>query len=281
MKPLHEDQIHSPAFQKISDFIWSANKSEEYILSVIRDINPNLKVINKHSPPLKGVLFVGMNQLIEDVFDQISREGSYIIICAPQDRSFTEAFYKRKPKSVKHIYTTNCQVKADDVTAIPMGIATITGECQTLKQVAQEEVKKAETLVFVRYNVNNSGYTEERKASLPILKSKSFCKVVEEQIPQDEFLREIKAHKFTMALKGQGKDAARQWEAVTLGSIPILTDCIEMRFFEDMPVVYCPNDVNNLTEEYLENQKVGTNTDKIRFSYWESHIKKMRDDLRI
>ena len=273
---LYEDQIHSPAFQKISDYIWSPNLDDVYVQSVIREHNPNLVPCNKHSPPKDGIIFVGMTQLIEDVLTQVPKEGTFIIIHRPSDRSFTEAHYQLKPPSVKHIYTVDCAVNKDDVTAIPFGNASIDGNDNIIGTI--DHVVPAKTRVFVRYNVNNSGYTQERIDSIPILQSKPFCKVITEQIPADEFYREIKSHQFTMSLKGCGMDGARTYSAMTLGSIPIVTESIEMRHFMDMPMAYCPP-WKDFTEEWLDQQvelMKDKSTERMRMSYWRDQIKLMR-----
>lgn len=283
---LYQDQINSPSFMDISDYIWSDRIGDEYIQSVYK--KHNLQIVNKDIKPKKsGVLFLGMGQIIEDIFDKIKSwhdSNSYIVVYAPQDRSFTQKMYERKPHQVKHIYTTNCQVKAGDVSAYPIGIASIGSYDYTLDAIGKENVQNAQTKVFVRYNYNNNGYTEERKSSIAPLKYKTdFIKIIENQIPADEFLRNVKAHRFTMSLRGEGADTLRTWMAMSLGSIPIVSDCIEMRFFEDMPLVYCPKDIyNELTEEWLDSIDVsGKSTERVRMSYWKKHVENKRNDLRI
>jgi len=162
MIPLHEDQIHAPAFQKLCTHIWSSQKHDSYIDSVIKEHNPKLKIVYKgEKPPVRsGVINVGLNQLIEDFFDQVNRDVNWIVIHRTNDRSFTENMYKKKPDNIKHIYTVDCQVNKSDVTAIPFGLASIMGEDELIKQIVQEDIPPAKTKVFVRYNVNNSGYTD-------------------------------------------------------------------------------------------------------------------------
>lgn len=282
MKELYDDQIHSPAFQKLCDFIWSPDFNCPYVNSVIKDHNPSLKIFNKDIPPgSKGIIFIGMCQLIEDCFDAIPKEGKYIIIHRTSDRSFTEEMYKKKPPSVKHIYSVDCAVKSSDCTAIPFGLASIMGEDEVIKIIAKEDIRHGSTQIFCRYNVNDSGYTGERIASIPILQRKPFVKVVTKQIPATDFYREIKAHRFTMSLQGCGKDCARTYSAMILGSIPIVTDCTELRHFEDMPLVYCPADITNeLTQAWMDAQDVsGKSTERIRMSYWENEIQNKKREL--
>jgi len=287
MMELVNDQIHDPAFQKLCTHIWSSQKTDEYINSVIRDHNPNLKIVYKSDKVTEktGVIFVGLNQLIEDFFSKVTRETDWIVIHRTNDRSFTEDMYRNKPANVKHIYTVYCAVNYPDVSALPVGFSTIGGEDEIIKSVASEEVEPAKTKIFVRYNYNNSGYTEQRKKSIPVLKTKSFVKVVEDQMPVDEFYRQIKAHQFTMSLKGCGYDACRTWNAIALGSIPIVTDCIEMRHFEDMPIVYCPQHIaDEITPEWLDRMAEsvkGKNTERMRMSYWTSHLANKRQECGI
>lgn len=285
MLPLHEDQIHAPAFQKISDFIWGEEGRCDYELSVIREHNPKLKMVNASNFPKegKGVLFIGMCHLIEEIFQVLPKTGEWIIIHRTNDRSFTKAMYNKKPESVKHIYTVDCQVHELDVSAIPFGVSSILGEDEIIKPIISEPVEPAKTKIFCRYNVNPG--TLHRNESLPILRTKPFVKLIEEQIPVDQFYRECKAHKFTMALAGCGMDASRQWSAILLGSIPIVTDCIEMRHFEDLPMIYCPHNMNDITEEWLSAMSIGTgitekNTMRMRMSYWKKHLENKKRELK-
>jgi hypothetical protein len=280
---LHEDQIHVPGFLKACTHIWSddvsrANKSGvyDYYYNISQEFN--LPLVDFSNLPDKGVIFVGMCHVLEDILKSMPRTGSYIIVHRTNDRPFTQHMYDCKPVSVKHIYTVDCRVHANDVTAIPFGNASINGEDNILKQVAEETIEPAKTKLFCRYNINDS--TPHRAESLSILKRKKFANVILEQIPGDEFYRQVKAHKFTMALAGCGADASRQWAAIQLGSIPIVTDCIEMRFFEDLPLVYCPVNMEDITEEWLSKQDVsGKSTDRMRMSYWLNEINEKKKEL--
>lgn len=279
--PLHEDQIHAPAFQKLCDFIWSPQLHCPYVASVISEHNKNLKTFNKDKPLTSdhGIIYIGLCQLIEDCFDAMPTDGSYIIIHRTNDRSFTEAMYAKKPSSVKYIYTVDCEVNHPDVFAIPIGFNTIDGESQGLKDAAIAPAPTRLDKIFVRYNVNSQ--TIERNASIPVLKSMPYATVIEEQISSEEFFEQLKSHKYTMSLQGCGKDACRTWSAIALGSIPVITDCVEMRHFEDLPVIFVPNDLTTMTIGWLDSQDLsGKSTDRMRMSYWIDHINKHKNKLQ-
>lgn len=284
MIPIHLDQIHNGPFIESCTHIWSddVDRSQksgvwDYYLEISERYNKPL--INKSNLPESGIIFVGMCHLLEEVYQAIDK-GKFIIIHRTNDRPYTAKMYSLKTSNIVHTYTVDCQVKVTDVSAIPFGNASINGHDPFIEQIVKEEVRQADTKLFVRYNVNGS--TPHRNESLNILKSKPFAKVLETQIPQTDFYRECKAHKFTMALAGCGADASRQWSAIQLGSIPIVTDCIEMRHFEDLPLVYCPKNINDITEEWLNAQDVSNkSTERMRASYWINHIKNKRIEYGI
>lgn len=283
MKPLHEDQIHNAPFIEACTHIWSDDVSRsqksgvwDYYVSISKEFNKPL--VDNTNVPSKAIIFIGMCHIIEDVFDRLPKDGTYIIVHRTNDRPYTNVTNERRPSSVKQVYTVDCRGKFRDVTAIPFGNASINGEDKILKGVCKEDKRPVDKRVFVCYNTNPD--TPHRNKSIPAMKAKDFAFVFElswptVQMSGDEFYRNVKAHEFTMALAGCGADASRQWAAIQLGSIPIVTDCPEMRHFEDMPMVFCP-DFDLITNEWL-NEKAkevkGKSTERMRASYWQKHIK--------
>lgn len=290
MTPLYEDQIHAPGFQKVCDYIWSDDVSRQnksgvydYFVAVSKEFNKPL--VDHTNIPNSGVVFVGMCHILEDVLKKLPQNGNYIIVHRTNDRPFTQLMLDVKPNSVKHIYTVDCRVNNSQVSAIPFGNASINGEDLLVKQIASEEPRQTDKLLFLCYNTNPD--TPHRNASIPIMKTKPFAFVYELEYPHkqmagDEFYRNVHSHKYTMALAGCGADASRQWAAIQLGSIPIVTDCVEMRHFKDMPMIFCPEDMNIITEEWLNSQDLsGTSTARMRMSYWENHINEKKKEYGI
>lgn len=278
---LYKDQIHNGPFIEACTHIWSDDVDRtqksgvwEYYLEISKRYNKPL--INKSNLPDSGIIFVGMCHLLEDVYRAIDK-GKFIIIHRTNDRPYTQGMHNLKPSNVLHTYTVDCQVKASDVSAIPFGNASINGADPFIEEIANEPKKEVSTQLFVCYNTNSS--TPHRTESIQVLRNKPFAFVFELDYPKiqmdnKEFYRNVKAHKFTMALAGCGADASRQWSAIQLGSIPIVTDCVEMRHFEDLPLIFCPKNMNELTEDWLNLQDVSNkSTERMRASYWTNHIK--------
>lgn len=288
MKPLHEDQIHNAPFIEMCTHIWSDDVSRSqksgvygYYEAISKEFNKPL--VDYSNFPKSGVIFVGMCHIIETIFQAIPTGGSYIFIHRTNDRQYLPEFDAVKPKSVKHVYTVDCMGTFANVTAIPFGNNSINGEDMVLKQIAEEYIQeKADTKVFARFNVNHDGSTAHRQQAIDYLPKNTFIKFLMNQIPSDEFYREVKKHKYTLALAGCGADASRQWSSIQLGSIPIVSDVPQMRHFEDLPMLYFPKKMEDFTEEWLSLQSVeGKSTDRMRASYWQKHITDKRNEYGI
>ncbi len=290
MKPLHLDQIHNAPFIEACTHIWSDDVSRtqksgvwDYYVAISKEFNKPL--VDHTNIPQSGIIFVGMCHILESVFQALKTSGQYIFIHRTNDRPYTSEMNDCKPTSVKYVYTVDCRGKFNNVSAIPFGNASINGEDNLLKQIAIEPKRETDKKLFVCYNTNPD--TPQRNASIPILRDKHFAFVYELEYPHkqmagDEFYRNVHSHKFTMALAGCGADASRQWAAIQLGSIPIVTDCPEMRHFEDLPLIYCPKDMNEINDGWLDKQSIeGKSTERMRASYWVEHINTKRKEYGI
>lgn len=283
MKPLYEDQIHNSPFIEMCTHIWSDDVSrteKSGVWDYYKEISERFgkPLVDRFTVPKSAVIFVGMCHIIEDIFRFLPSDGNYIFIHRTNDRQYLPEFDAVKPKSVKHVYTVDCLGTFPNVTAIPFGNASINGEDELVKMVAKEPKRKVEKKLFLCYNTNKD--TPHRNESIPIMKGKDFAFVFELNYPAvqmagDEFYRNVHAHEYTMALAGCGADASRQWAAIQLGSIPIVTDCPQMRHFEDLPLVYCPANFDDITDEWLDQKAIevqGKSTERMRASYWKNHI---------
>lgn len=292
MKPLYLDQIHNGPFIQACTHIWSDDVSRrdksgvwEYYQAISKEFNKPL--VDHTNVPQSAVIFIGMCHLIEHVFQALPRNGNYIIIHRTNDRQYLQEFDQVKPPSVKHVYTVDCKGTFNNVTAIPFGNSSINGEDKLVQQIAQEPKRPTDKKLFVCYNTNPD--TPHRNESIPILKQKDFAFVYELEYPHkqmagDEFYRNVHDHPFTMALAGCGADASRQWAAIQLGSVPIVTDCPQMRHFEDLPLIFCPADMNDITDEWLDEQAKtvkGKSTLRMRASYWINDIENARKYFEI
>jgi len=97
----------------------------------------------------------------------------------------------------------------------------------------------------------------------------------------NNYYKDIYNHKFIISPMGNGEDCGRNWQALYLGSIPIIPRHVNIEYYEnDLPfLIY--DDINMLTEDYL-NQKWEEmsnrkyNLEKATLSYWKNKITSAR-----
>lgn len=113
--------------------------------------------------------------------------------------------------------------------------------------------------------------------------------ILDNLIPWNEYIKELEEYKFCLSPPGRGIDCYRTWEALKVGSIPIvLKTCkIMNNMYNDLPVVLI-EDSKELTNEFLETKykEIISNFDnynwsKLNISYWSELILKEKSCLKI
>lgn len=275
-----EEQINSHAFYKFCDYYYSPRADYDWAQSVLKE-NQNMTMFCPGQPMQEktAIIFIGANSLIEEVFQIMPKEGNYIIIIRDTERTFHEDFYRLKPESVKHIYTIECAVNHPDVTAMPFGVASIYGPNYNLERVRLSAILDADRPVFCRMNTNSTERSEARKKVIEQVRDNPLVDLVEFQLEPWAFFRHMKAHPFTLSLQSGGKDTTRTWETLCLGRIPIISDCFELRFFEDMPVAYYPE--GGITKEWIDGIDLKHKSiERAKMSYWRNLILEHRRQLQ-
>lgn len=117
-----------------------------------------------------------------------------------------------------------------------------------------------------------------RKDLLKILEDKPY--VLQENIQlhgrsnmsNDHFYNTISTSKFTLCPRGCGIDTYRIWDAICLGSIPVVEKYSGHEQFNDLPILFVSNyeiiSEDFLNEKYIEFLKKDFCYDKLLFEYW-------------
>lgn len=140
-------------------------------------------------------------------------------------------------------------------------------------------------LLYCNLSVNSTSdpiYTAHkgiRKLALNSVKNNNVCETSPVK-PFESYLSDLQKYKFTLSPPGRGIDTHRCWEALLMGSIPIIYhDPVAMLpLYEDLPVLVI-KDWNILTKDYLNNQYENMiskkyNWEKLFMNYWINIIEK-------
>lgn len=184
------------------------------------------------------------------------------------------------------ILCTNRSTDHKNVYGIPLGITNdcqdgndhyICGNQDMMVKVSNETIEK-ENLIYLNFRI--STYAEERQVVYDKFANEDYVKTGETIFTleaRERFLREIKSSKFILCPRGNGIDTHRIWEALYMGSIPIVKYENAHHLFTDLPILFIENwnqiTKNNLVEKYEEIMYSDWNLEKLKINYWTNFIK--------
>ena len=174
---------------------------------------------------------------------------------------------------------------------IPLGVLqkrTIWDERFCYNQLFKElRAKPKSKLMSVTFDDDRN---PERAEVLNIFRRKNLCFIPDKLGPFLDYLEEMASSKFTPSPRGWGPDCYRTWEALLVGSIPIVKrgqcDVMEIarsllrscpcydaqldRLFEDLPILVI-DDWEEITEEFLNKkyEEITSKTYDLRMLYME------------
>ena len=125
------------------------------------------------------------------------------------------------------------------------------------------------------------GKKPERADVVDLLAEQAFCFNRTKRLPFLDYMKEMSKYKFSLSPRGYGPDSYRTWEAMLVGSIPVVKTSQLDELYADLPVLIV-NDWAEVTQEFLEQKyKEMTpkkyNIQKLFMEYWTKKIKNVRD----
>ena len=180
-------------------------------------------------------------------------------------------------ENIKGIFAANVDVKYDRINILPRGIPNESLEYykeghKIIIDLNNLNIEK-EKLLYINFNpITNIA---ERKTLYQKF-TYDWC-TTETNKTILEYLKTMKKHKFVLSPDGNGLDCHRTWEALYVGTIPIVQCHIfSEEFAKELPILVI-DDWNILTEEFLEykyNEIMNKdwNWDLLKLSYWKNKI---------
>lgn len=149
--------------------------------------------------------------------------------------------------------------------------------------ISQLHTFKKDKLLYLNFTISIPGFTNHLREDVQaIFAQKSFCYKATRK-PIKEYLAELGQSKFVLSPHGYGLDCHRTWEALLMGSIPIVKASTLDPLYEGLPVLIV-NDWHEITEELLlkkhvEMQSKTYKMERIYAKYWHDKIRKYQQDF--
>lgn len=207
----------------------------------------------------------------------------YILITHNGDTHIDVPFTSYIDKKIIRWYAQNVVTTHSKITPIPIGLENLfyynhgdTNIFRVLQAVKRE--KMARILMEFSISTNSS----VRKPIFNLFRDHPLVYPLSERLSAPTYLKLLASHKFVLSPPGNGLDCHRTWEAMYLGTIPIVERSVTTEYFESlglpMLLVSDWNSVTSFTEDSLDRlyNKIQKSSDRsaLFYEYWEKKITK-------
>lgn len=178
-------------------------------------------------------------------------------------------------KYLKKWYSWNS--KHPDVIPIPIGLNHKT-QYIPMTKVHPTEPKVEKLLINFRYATSAARKEREglvvRLKDLPYVHVEKYTNKYSNEKTLTTHYKFISKYKWTLCPRGAGKDTHRLWEALYLGSIPVVLKSTISQLYKDLPVIQLDN-WNQLSLDMLRERSKSLPNDRTNayFKHWRNLIK--------
>ena len=247
------------------------------------------------------VCLTGYKQIVDQFFTTIIQKFTHKIILITLETDFFEMEEKYlNHHLLNHWFTWNKQYEHPKLTCIPIGL-NADRHLESMKTyVSEKNSVNRDKLFAVNLSVNTNparqGLVDLAQTdwidfctfidSIPFSSIRMQFSYIEREIKicvtDPECYKQMTNFKFILSPAGAGLDCHRTWEALYLGTIPIVLSSSIDELFTDLPVVIVKS-WEEITEKFLaekynevqsnwENKKYDVN--KLYFEYWKKMIER-------
>lgn len=212
--------------------------------------------------------------------------GGKLMIAGHSDYPIDDEIINRyMPRTM---WCINKQTTKPNVFSLPLGITNHSFEMEnhpygnlSIMLEVRQEPRVRKNLCYMNFSIWT--YPQERQRVWELLCGKEWVTVGEQLHDLEgrkQFLRDLKSHPFVLCPRGNGLDTHRLWEALYMGSIPVVRRDIGYNDFTELPICWV-NDWTDVTPEFLEYEleriKSGRfDMNRLKLSYW---IERIRETL--
>ena len=201
---------------------------------------------------------------------------------------------------ILHWFSMNCNLgphdkwhKSNRFTCIPQGISQWLNQRYYMQlasgkddSIRNRHLKSDDYWILTSFNKNNGLHRKEiwNFACHGRLRNISKCFYRLDSVDQWRYYLHIARSKFVLSPPGDGIDCYRTWEALYLGSIPIILKTTINSIFEQLPVLIVNNyeeiTLELLTDVYEKMIRQSYDNRRLYKGYWQNRIHSIRNSSR-
>jgi hypothetical protein len=221
------------------------------------------------------IVFVQSDMLV-DFFDTVHPKigNRYILITHNGDRNISEEDIELMDDKIIHWFAQNPLIEHPKVTPIPIGLENAhywhAGKISLYKNAAIEKNKNGRILVAFSVATNKA----VRQNVLNELRKNPLADIVSEKLTQKEYVRLLNAYSYVASPPGNGIDCHRTWEALCVGTVPLIADNYLSNHFKKLGVpLIAVNSWENVPPD-KDRPVIQGQVDQVKFDYWKDAVYK-------
>lgn len=228
-----------------------------------------------------GPIVYSRTHLVCGQFNTLAKFGPCVLVTSFSDACCDSSMVRALPKNVRHWFTNNLMAKSPRVSAVPIGLRTSPKGEEVLRKAMSKGRKTQRNLVYMNFYRKIKRKVNPRRGMYEFFQPFSWITTEGgfEHVPMDHFYDQISRHPYVISPPGAGPDCHRHWEAILLGSIPIVKRSRATDVLKGLPCLRVDN-WGEVTEERLRKELPRLQQlfnspamEIIWFDYWEKRIK--------
>ena len=260
--------LSAEQYMKCCDQVWSTDRRSS------REVN--------RTRPLQGSLLYAKRDHVEKLFPLLGqRRARIVLITAEADESV--GISEKIPMQVAHWFSTNaCH---PDVSPLPLGLGNsyckLTAKADLLATVAG---MSKTGLLYVNFRPETNP-----EVRVPLWESYSegerggWVTRCAGGASSEEFVHSMASHRFVLCPRGNGIDTHRMWEALYVGSIPVVERHPALESFSDLPILFVDR-IDGITRSFLEESygkmtSMNWNWEKLFLPWWREQLEAERQKI--
>jgi len=277
VRPSSEPYISSDTFRAHSDYIFD-------------EVGENTPV-----PNIKKADIVFLSSIPHDNIDKYFKYihpriiNPYILITHNGIKPVDASSIRHIDEKIIHWYGKNVLIDHPKITPIPLGLENLwkygTGIPSMFNKL-RKNLKKTERKNEIVYKFKIATNPTERQKAYDYLQKHPFAEEIETKLSPFRYFQRIMQYKFTASPPGAGEECHRTWEALYLGTIPIVPHSVATDYFEKLGLPIWNIDdwgeLDDLAEKDLGNKynEIMSKADfsPLWFDYWWNKIKQKQNE---
>lgn len=218
--------------------------------------------------------------LLLTFFSEISNTNYEIVLVTHQsDYPISEELFSRRPKNIKKWFAQNVDFQHPDLIPVPIGIENHAGPSKgTLIDLdfVEKELpirREKQNKIYVNFNNTHPNRFNVRAK----LKNCEHAFFSGGNLSSADYHREMAQYMFVASPRGNGIDCHRTWEALLVGSIPIVERHFMYDSYAGLPIIQIDSWDEVLEKDFLQKSMIFLcekpwMLDQLQMSYWRNKI---------